>query len=289
MTTSTAISSISDARVLVLGATGKTGRRVLEQLQARGVPVRAGSRGATPSFDWEQPATWPAALAGCTSVYVSFQPDLAVPGALETVTAFFAEARRANVQHIVLLSGRGEIEAEQAEQALAACGVPWTVLRASWFAQNFSEGFFQPSLQLAGMLGLPVGEVREPFVDVDDIADVAVAALTEPGRHQGRLYELTGPEALSFADAVAAIGKASGRELQFMTISPEQFRAEMAPAGVPAEAIDLALYLFSTVLDGRNTAVAQGVQQALGRPPKAFAAFAHEAAAAGVWQAPALG
>jgi len=280
--------STSDALVLVLGATGKTGRRVLERLRARGVPVRAGSRGATPSFDWEQPATWATALAGCASVYVSFQPDLAVPGALETVTAFFAEARRANVQHIVLLSGRGEVEAEQAEQALAASGVPWTVLRASWFAQNFSEGFFQPSLQLGGVLALPVGEVKEPFVDVDDIAEVAVAALTEPG-HEGKLYELTGPQALGFADAVAEIGRASGRELQFVTVAPEQFRAEMGQAGVPAEAIDLALYLFATVLDGRNAEIAHGVQQALGRPAKAFAAFAHEAAAAGTWQPPALG
>lgn len=281
-------SSISDARVLVLGATGKTGRRVLERLQARGVPVRAGSRAATPPFDWEQPSTWPGALAGCTSVYVSFQPDLAVPGALETVTAFFAVARQANVQHIVLLSGRGEVEAEQAEQALAACGVAWTVLRASWFAQNFSEGFFQPSLQLGGVLALPVGDVKEPFVDVDDIADVAVAALTEPG-HEGRLYELTGPESIGFAEAVRAIGMASGRELQFATIPPEQFRAGMQQAGVPAEAIDLALYLFATVLDGRNAATAHGVQQALGRPPKAFTAFAHEAAAAGAWQPVALG
>lgn len=281
-------SFVTDARVLVLGATGKTGKRVLERLQARGVPVRAGSRAASPSFDWERPATWPAALAGCTRVYVSYQPDLAVPGALETVTAFFAAARRANVQHIVLLSGRGEAEAEQAEQALAASGVAWTVLRASWFAQNFSEGFFQPSLQMAGVLALPVGDVKEPFVDVDDIADVAVAALTEPG-HEGRLYELTGPDVLSFADAVSAIGRASGRELQFVTIPPEQFRAEMAQAGVPAEAIDLTLYLFATVLDGRNAATANGVQQALGRAPKAFAAFAHEAAAAGTWAATVLG
>jgi uncharacterized protein YbjT (DUF2867 family) len=277
-------SFISDAHVLVLGATGKTGRRVLQRLQARGVPARAGSRSGQTPFDWEQPATWPAALAGCTSVYVSFQPDLAVPGALETVTAFFAEARRANVQHIVLLSGRGEIEAEQAEQALAACGVAWTVLRASWFAQNFSEGFFQAPLQYGGALALPVGGVAEPFIDVDDIADVAVAALTEKG-HEGRLYELTGPQTLTFSEAVAQIGRAAGREMQFAAITPEQFRVDMAQVGTPADAIDLALYLFATVLDGRNSTVADGVQQALGRPAKSFAAFAHAAAAAGAWQA----
>lgn len=282
------IFSISDAQVLVLGATGKTGRRVLQQLQARGVRVRAGSRSGQPAFDWEQPSTWPGALAGCTSVYVSYQPDLAVLGALETVTAFFAEARRANVQHIVLLSGRGEVEAEHAEQALAASGVPWTVLRASWFAQNFSEGFFQEPLLHGGVLALPVSDVAEPFVDVDDIADVAVAALTEPG-HLGKLYELTGPEALTFAQAVDEIARASGRPLQFMPVPAEAFRDEMLKTGAPAEAVDLVLYLFATVLDGRNAKPADGVQQALGRAPRSFAAYARAAAEAGAWAAPSLG
>ena len=280
--------STSDAQVLVLGATGKTGRRVLQQLQARGVRVRAGSRSGQPAFDWERPATWAGALAGCTSVYVSYQPDLAVPGALETVTAFFAEARRANIQHIVLLSGRGEVEAEQAEQALAASGVPWTVLRASWFAQNFSEGFFQEPLQHGGVLALPVSDVVEPFVDVDDIVDVAVAALTEPG-HLGKLYELTGPEALSFAQAVDEIARASGRSLQFMPVPAEAFRDEMLKVGTPAEAVDLTLYLFATVLDGRNIRPANGVQQALGRAPRSFAAYARAAAEVGAWTAPSLG
>lgn len=279
--------SISNAHILVLGATGKTGRRVLQRLQALGMRVRAGSRSGQPVFDWERPDTWPGALAGCTSVYVSYQPDLAVPGALETVTAFFAEAKRANVQHIVLLSGRGEVEAEQAEQALVASGVAWTVLRSSWFAQNFSEGVFQQPLQFGGVLALPVSDVAEPFVDVDDIADVAVAALTQPRRHLSRLYELTGPQALSFAQAVAEIAAASVRPLQFMPVPAEAFRDEMLKAGTPAEAVNLVLYLFTTVLDGRNIHPADGVQQALGRAPRSFAAYARAAAETGAWAAPA--
>lgn len=277
------------AQVLVLGASGKTGRRVRQRLQARGVPVRAGSRSGQPAFDWERPATWPGALAGCSRAYVSYQPDLAVPGALEAVTAFFADARRANVQHIVLLSGRGEVEAERAERALAASGVPWTVLRASWFAQNFSEGFFQEPLQLDGVLALPVSDVVEPFIDVDDIADVAVAALTEPGRHRNRLYELTGPHALSFAQAVDEIARASGRPLRFVSVPAGVFRDDMQKAGTPAEAVDLALHLFATVLDGRNIRPADGVQQALGRAPRSFAAYARAAAEAGAWTAPSPG
>lgn len=274
----------SKAPVLVTGATGKTGRRVVARLQALGVPVRAGSRSGYPAFDWADPATWFGALDGCRRVYLSFQPDLAVPGALETVTAFFGAARAAGVRHVVLLSGRGEVEAELAEQALAASGLGWTVLRASWFNQNFSEGFFQPSLQQAGVLALPVGEVAEPFVDADDIADVAVAALTQPG-HEGRLYELTGPEALSFGQAVALLSQASGRELHFARITAQAYRAEMVQAGVPDEVVGLALYLCDTVLDGRNTPIADGVFQALGRAPKRFADFAREAAALGTWAA----
>jgi hypothetical protein len=167
----------SKGLTLVIGGTGKTGRRVADRLVKAGQPVRIGSRGAEPPFDWEKPDSWGQALQGVKAVYVAYQPDLAVPGALETVRAFFAQAVESGVEKLVLLSGRGEVEAEQAEQALQATGVDWTILRSSWFCQNFSEGFFLDSI-LSGEVALPVGAVAEPFVDVDDIADIAFAALT---------------------------------------------------------------------------------------------------------------
>ena len=269
--------------ILVLGATGKTGRRVAERLQAAGLAVRLGSRGATPAFDWEDRSSWAAALAGTRAAYVSFQPDVAVPGALETLQAFFAQAVAAGCRRLVLLSGRGEAEAEQAEDALKASGADWTILRASWFNQNFSEAFFLEPV-LAGELALPVGEVAEPFVDADDIADVAVTALIGPG-HSGRLYELTGPRALTFAEAVGEIARATGRNITFVSVPPEAYRAGMAEAGLPAEVIELTLYLFATVLDGRNTPVADGVSQALGRPARDFSDYAARTAATGAWRA----
>ncbi len=269
--------------ILVLGATGKTGRRVAERLQAAGLAVRLGSRRATPAFDWEDRSSWAAALAGTRAAYVSFQPDLAVPGALETVRAFFAQAVAAGCRRLVLLSGRGEVEAERAEDALKASGADWTILRASWFNQNFNEAFFLEPL-LAGEVALPVGEVAEPFVDVEDIAEVAVAALTGPG-HSGRLYELTGPRALTFADAVGEIARATGREIAFVPVPAEAYRAGMAEAGLPAEVIELTLYLFTTVLDGRNTPVADGVSQALGRPARDFSDYVARTAATGAWRA----
>ncbi|MEY9933502.1 uncharacterized protein YbjT (DUF2867 family) [Catenulispora sp. GP43] len=268
--------------VLVLGASGKTGRRVADRLEAAGVAVRRGSRSASPAFDWEDAATWPAVLKGVTSVYVSFFPDLAVPGAPEAVAAFSAQARRAGVRRVVLLSGRGEKEAQRAEEAVAASGLEWTVVRSSWFAQNFSEGAFLESV-LSGEVVLPVGDVREPFIDVEDIADVAVAALTGDG-HLGQVYEVTGPRLLTFAEAVNAIAESSGREITFTSVPLDAFTAYLTEAGEDPAAIEIFTYLFTEVLDGRNAYVADGVGRAIGRPPRDFTEYTRTAAENGVWK-----
>jgi uncharacterized protein YbjT (DUF2867 family) len=268
---------------LITGATGKTGRRVADRLRARGHAVRAGSRSGAPPFDWEDRATWPAALAGTTSAYISFYPDLAVPGSVAAITAFAETALAAGCRRLVLLSGRGEAEAQAAERALQESGADWTVLRCSWFNQNFSESYFLDPL-LAGELALPVDGVAEPFVDADDIADVAAAALCEDG-HARKLYELTGPRLLRFDEAVAEIAAASGRAVRFVPITLEQFTEGLRGDGVPADVTALLAYLFGEVLDGRNASLADGVQQALGRPPRDFAAFARAEAATGTWAA----
>ena len=269
--------------ILVLGAGGKTGRRIVERLRAQGHPVRAGSRAGQPPFDWEDPTTWPTALQGASAAYISYYPDLAAPGAPEAVGALTEVALQQGVQRLVLLSGRGEEEAQRSEQALQQSRAAWTIVRSSWFAQNFSESFFLEPI-LAGEVALPTEGVGEPFIDVEDIADVAVAALTEPG-HEGRLYEVTGPRLLTFADAIEEIGRACGRELRYIPIAGDEFASRLAADGVPDEVTGLLLYLFSEVLDGRNARVADGVQQALGRPPRDFADFARAAAASGVWDA----
>jgi len=267
--------------ILILGATGKTGRRIAKQLEAGGHPVRLGSRGATPPFDWEDRSTWAATLDGVHAAYLSFQPDLAVPGALETIEAFTDLAVKSGVSKLVLLSGRGEVEAEQAERVVQNSGLDWTILRASWFCQNFSEAHFLEPIQ-QGELALPVGNIAEPFVDVEDIAEVAVAALTQPG-HAGQLYELTGPRALTFAEAVAEIARATHRDINFVAVPPDAYRHALEQAQLPAELIDLVLYLFTTVLDGRNTPVTDGVQRALGRPARDFSDYVRRTASTGIW------
>ncbi|NTU82453.1 MAG: NAD(P)H-binding protein [Chloroflexales bacterium] len=266
---------------LVLGGTGKTGRRVVERLQARSVATRVGSRAGVPRFDWDDRETWAPALRGVGAVYVAYAPDLAVPAAEPAITGLVEAAAAEGVERLVLLSGRGEAEAERCERIVQGSGMAWTILRASWFAQNFTEGFFY-DLVLSGEVALPAGPVAEPFVDAEDIAAVAVAALTEEG-HGGQLYELTGPRLLSFAEAVATIAGATGRPVRYVPISVEAFVAELAAQQVPDDAIALLRYLFTTVLDGRNEALADGVRQALGREPHDFAAFARGAAARGAW------
>ncbi len=272
-----------DKTTLVLGGTGKTGRRVVDRLQARGEAVRIGSRTAEPPFDWEDPSTWTPALEGVRAVYISYYPDLAVPGAREATAAFTEHALAQGVRRLVLLSGRGETEAQLAEQALQASGADWTIVRCSWFNQNFSESFFL-DLVLAGEVALPAGGVPEPFVDADDIADVAVAALTDD-RHVGELYELTGPRMLTFAGAVGEIGRAAGREVRYETIPMDAFAAGLSAQGLPNDVVDFMQYLFGEVLDGRNAYVTDGVQRAIGREPRDFADFAREAAAAGLFSA----
>jgi uncharacterized protein YbjT (DUF2867 family) len=266
---------------LILGGTGKIGRRLAERLTARGLPVRIGSRSGAPSFDWENNATWAPAMQGVGAVYISYYPDLSVPGAAEAVGSLANLAVQNGIKRLVLLSGRGETEAQRAEEMLKASGADWTILRCAWFAQNFSESFLLNPL-LEGEVQLPVGNVGEPFVDADDIADAAVTALTQQG-HVGQLYELTGPRLLSFADAIAEIGKAAGRDIRFKQISHAEFAAAIAAHELPAEFAWLLNELFTEVLDGRNEALADGVQRVLGRAPKDFSAYTTETAASGIW------
>jgi uncharacterized protein YbjT (DUF2867 family) len=266
---------------LVLGGTGKTGRRVAERLEQRGLPVRVGSRAGDPAFDWEHPATWGPALEGTRAVYLSYYPDIAVPGAVEVTRSFAELAVRSAVPRIVLLSGRGEPQAERAEEAVRDTGAELTVLRSTWFMQNFSEDYMLDHV-LSGDIRLPAGEVPTPFLDIDDVADIAVEALTDD-RHIGELYELTGPRSLTFAEAAAEIGEAAGREIHYTPVTLEQHEAELAEHGVAPDVIELLTYLFKEVVDGRNADTTDGVQRALGREPRDFRDYARDAAATGVW------
>jgi len=268
--------------VLIIGGNGKTGRRVATKLAERNIPSRIASRSAATVFDWNNESTWAAAIEGTSAVYITYQPDLAVPGAVETIQAFTDTALKLGVSRLLLLSGRGEEEAQRAERVLQQSAAEWTIVRASWFAQNFSESFLMDGI-IAGHVAVPAHSAKEPFIDIDDIADVVIAALMNPF-HIGKLYEVTGPRLMSFAEAVAEIASATNRDITFQQLPPEQYAALAKSHGVPEEMISLMMYLFTTVLDGRNEYVCTGIEEALERPATDFTAYAKAVAASGVWE-----
>lgn len=266
---------------LVLGATGRTGRRVAARLWDRGVKVRLGSRSGVPPFDWQAPHTWQAVLEHAEAVYLSYYPDLAAPGAVDAIRSFTDQAVASGVSRLVLLSGRGEPEAQRCEQIVQEAGVEWTVVRSSWFSQNFSESFLLEPI-LEGELSLPAADVGEPFVDANDVADVAVAALTG-GAPAGQIYEVTGPRLWTFARAVAEIARETGREIRYVDVPIDAYVSALERARLPPASVALVRYLFTGVLDGRNASVADGVIRALARPPRDFAEYVRVTAATGTW------
>lgn len=281
---------MSEQPILVTGATGKSGRRVVSQLRARGLPVRAASRDGEHHFDWTDPGTWDAALAGARAVYL-VQLD-----GTKLVRPFVERAARAGVRRVVLASGRGIDDPDYAkdsggildglvdsEAAVRQSGLEWTISRPGWFAQNFSEGFFSDAVR-AGELRLPAGDGAASFVDAEDIAAVVVAALTEDG-HDGQIYELSGPRALTLAEAAATISAATGRDLRYVPLSVEEYVAELVAQGLPRADAEAFADVVEPLRKGTDAYLSDGVRRALGRPPRTFAEFAKATAAEGGWPA----
>ena len=266
--------------VLVIGAGGKTGRRVTDRLVAAGRQVRPASRSGKARFDWQDEATWASALAGVEAAYITYYPDLAFPGAADIVGSFADLAVASGVRRLVLLSGRGEDGARQAEVRVQESGADWTIVRCAFFNQNFSETFVDAVRH--GVLAMPGGGTTEPFLDAEDIADVVVATLTDD-RHIGQLYELTGPRLLTLAEAAAELSSAVGREVRYVPLTSKKYACELVAHGLPVEEAVPLSELIAEVLDGRNSHLTDGVQRALGRAPRDFADYARETATTGVW------
>ena len=273
---------MKNTKILVLGSNGKTGRRVVAQLeQFENIEIRLGSRNAKIPFDWEKPESWKAVLEDIDTVYITFQPDLAIPSAANSIENFTKLATESGVQKMVLLSGRGEKEAQICEEIVKKNAQKWTIVRASWFNQNFSESIFLEPI-LAGIVALPKAEALEPFTDADDIAEVVTAALLDD-KHNGQTYELTGPRLLTFQETVNEIANATGRNITFQALTLEQYIETLKEYEVPKDEIWLINYLFEQVLDGRNAHITTDIEKVLGRKPKDFSAYAKETAESGIW------
>lgn len=272
----------TESKTLVVGGTGKTGRRVRAELDRMGVAHRSASASGTPSFLWDDEATWAPHLEGIESMYIAYYPDLTVPGAADHVRRLTEQAVAAGTRRIVLLSGRGEPQTHASEQAVAASGASFTVLRCAFFAQNFSEGFLADGVR-AGELAFPAGSVGEPFVDLDDVAAIAALALTSDA-HAGKTYDLTGPRVLDFGEAMASIGRATGRPTRYIPVSASEYEGALL-AFLPPEQASALSELFAFILDGHNAHTSGDVAAILGRPARDFDDWARAAAAAGAWNA----
>jgi uncharacterized protein YbjT (DUF2867 family) len=266
--------------ILVTGATGKVGTRVIARLRALGQTVRGVSRHSSPPFDWTLPETWGTALEGVSAVYLAFSPDLAMSGAENVVSAFIAAAKRAGVEHIVLLSGRGERGAQRCEQLVQRSGLRWHVVRCSWFFQNFTEGLLRDAIQ-TGVFALPAGSVKDPLVDAEDIADVVVAALT--GGLPDTVFEVTGPHLMTFFEVAQHLSHALQRPVSYVPMDAGQFRAALA-ASQGHEVAALLTAICEEVFQGHNQWLGDGVQRATGKMPRDFVGFCSAAAAAGMWE-----
>lgn len=272
----------NQSNILVIGATGKTGRKVVEGLKQQNQKVRLGTRRNDPKFDWDNPATWPNALAGMDKVYMVYYPDLAVPGAMEAIQGLTKAAQKAGVKKVVLLSGKGEKEAERCEQVVAKSGLDYTLVRASWFNQNFSEGAFLEPI-LAGHVALPMPHAKIPFVDTTDIAEVVVQALLDD-THNGKTYEITGPRTLTFEEAIKEIAAGTGKPIQYQAVSLETYHSMLQSAGLPADYVWLLAYLFREVLSHeKNQVVTSDVEKVLGRKAIDFKQYVQATLRTGIW------
>lgn len=273
---------MKNTKILVLGSNGKTGRRVVERLEKiENIEIRLGSRNEKIPFDWEKPETWEKVLQDIDAVYITFQPDLAIPSAADIIQNFTLLATKSGIQKIVLLSGRGEKEAQVCEEIVKTNAENWTIVRASWFNQNFSESIFLDPV-LAGIVALPRAEALEPFVDADDIADVVTASLLDE-KHNGQTYELTGPRLLTFEQIVNEIANATGKNITFQALSLSEYVQMLREYQIPEDFIWLVNYLFEQVLDSRNSSITSDVEKVLGRKAKDFSAYAKETAETGIW------
>ena len=270
------------SNILVIGGTGKTGRRVVEGLTQLNHNVRIGTRRNDPAFDWDDPSTYSKALKGMDRAYIVYYPDLAVPGAKEAITSLTEAALKEGLEKVVLLSGKGETEAEACEQIVANSGLNYTLVRASWFNQNFSESFLLDPI-IAGHVALPMPEAEIPFVDADDIAEVITKVLIDDS-YNGQTITVTGPRKMTFKEVVETIAKGTNREIQFQPISIDEYSTVMKTAGLPDAYVWLFSYLFKEVLGNEeNQAVSHDIEKVLGRKATDFSEFVEKTATTGVW------
>ncbi|HWW74519.1 MAG TPA: SDR family oxidoreductase [Pyrinomonadaceae bacterium] len=282
--------------ILITGATGTTGREIVGELQRLGATgvralVRDPARAAfireagfeTFEGDFDRPETLGAALEGVERALLLTPPS---PQTFEHQRAFVEAAGRAGVRHVVKFSAIGADAAApegfgrwhgQSEELLKSSGLAWTMLQPNFFMQNLLGQAAQ--IAATGAVYQPVGDARASFIDTRDIAAVVARALTEEG-HEGQTYVLTGPEALSYSDVAAKLSEATGREIKYVPITPEQFREGALGAGLPEWLVSALERLNELFASGRAAEVNDNVRRVGKKEPTTFGRFARDYAAA---------
>ncbi|OKI02005.1 NAD(P)-dependent oxidoreductase [Streptomyces sp. CB02923] len=270
--------------VLVTGATGTTGSRIVARLAALGCDVRAASRRATPQdgarpvrFDWYDPATHAEALRGTDRVHLV--PPVGDRDPAAVVLPFLDRARAAGVRRVVLLGSsaiaRGGPAVGQVHAVLPELFDEWAVLRPSWFMQNFSGGHAHArSIREDGVIATATGDGRVAFVDADDIAAVAAHALTDRTA-PGTDLVITGPEALSYDAVAAVVTRVTGRPVTHLQLTHEQLRDRLA-TGIPGDFATLLADLDRSIAEGAEDRTTDTVERVTGRPPRGFLTYAQE-------------
>jgi uncharacterized protein YbjT (DUF2867 family) len=276
--------------MLILGGKGKTGRRVVAQLEAAGVPVRPASRSSERRFDWYDESTWPGIVAGVHTAYLA--PPVG-PTGLAQACRFVKQAADEGLRRVVLLSGRGvgspgrEFAVYESgldlEHALKDSGADWTIVRPAWFMQNFSEDFLREYV-MAGEIRLSAGTGAEAWIDTDDVGDVMAAALLDE-RHTGQTYSLSGPRTLTMAEVAGELTTATGRPIRYVDLEPDEHVAELTGFGLTQEDAEAVRDLFAVIRNHRSEYVSNGVEEVLGRAPRDFTDWARSTAQAGAWPA----
>ena len=281
--------------ILVVGGTGKVGSVVVRELAAAGHDVRSLSRdpGKAPADstgrvetvrgDLSDPPSLAAALRGAEKVFLVSSAD---PQVKSLHLNLFREARKTGVRHLVRLSAMGAgkkgpvslLKAHtETDEALAASDIPYTILRPHYFLQNFYMSL--PSIKEQGAFYAPMGNGKIPAIDVRDVGAFGAHVLTTAG-HQGKTYEITGPEALSFAAMATALSAAAGREIKYVDIPPAEALKAIRGMGVPEWLADGLVKLYQYFAAGNASDVTTTFREVTGRAPRTFDDFAREFAQA---------
>ena len=270
-------------KILVIGATGNVGRPLVKALLARGEAVKAASRNGKPVegaegvvFDVADPMTFPHAFEDVDRAFVMLPSGYTEAKALLLPIIEAAATRGVKVvlQSVLGVDADDSIPYRQAEIALETSGVRWVVLRPNWFTDNFVN-YWKPGIDAAGVIAVPAADGKSSFIDARDIADSAAAALTTD-RFDGKAFNLTGPEALGYAEAAALISEAIGKPVAYQAVDDDTFVGILVGAGVPEVYARFLASIFHPVREGWTAVVTDDVRTLTGHPARQVAAWVEE-------------